>query len=149
MAVTRVERIIDAPAADVFRAVADVETLARALPHVVAVEVLSDRRRGVGTRFRETRDLGGRLASMVLEVVEYVEAERVRLRADSGGTIWESVFAVEAVGDQTRLVAELEPQAYRLLPKVVNPWLRRGLTRGVAADLDAVKEWCELRTTTP
>lgn len=143
MTTTRVERIIDAPIGEVFHAIADVDNLAYALPHVVEVEFLTLQKSGVGTKFREVREREGRVASMVLEIVEYVEAERVRVRADSGGTIWDAVFAVEELGDRTRLVLEMEAQAYRWLPRIVNPWLRRSLARGVEADLDAVKAWCE------
>ncbi len=143
MPTTRAERIIEAPIDEVFHAIADAASLACALPHVVSVEFLTPQRSGVGTRFRETREWKGRVASMVLEIVECVDAERLRLRADARGTTWDSSFAVEEVGPRTRLVYQLRGQATHWLPRLVNPWLRRGLARAVEADLDAVKAWCE------
>ena len=62
---------------------------------------LSEVRTGVGTRFRETRLMHGKERSTELEVTEYVENERVRMVADTDGTVWDSVFVVSPVEGKT------------------------------------------------
>ena len=89
MTTTHVETRIHAPVDEVFRTVADIHNFATAVPEIVDVEFLSERRSGVGTRFRETREMGSRSASTVLEVTEYVENERVRLVSEAGGAAHE------------------------------------------------------------
>ncbi len=99
-----VTRTISAPIDLVFSTVADIHRLSQALPHIVKVEFLSEIRSGVGTRFRETRLMNGKEARTELEVIEFVENDRVRLVApDSQGTIWDTVFAVKAENERTLL----------------------------------------------
>ena len=89
-----VTKEIGAPPDLVFATVADIENFSQAVPHIVDVEILSETRRGVGTRFRETRLMGGKEATAEMEVTEYVEGDRVRIVSDTGGTVWDSVFTV-------------------------------------------------------
>ncbi|MEL7155904.1 MAG: SRPBCC family protein, partial [Actinomycetota bacterium] len=103
MTVTTVSRTINAPAEHVFDVVAHIENFSRAVPTITDVEFLTDQRRGVGTRFRETRVMGRRQASTELEVTEYEGGRRIRLVADEGGSIWDSVFTTEPDGEGTRL----------------------------------------------
>lgn len=137
-------RTIRAPLARVFGAVADVEQLSRVLPHVVRVEFLSDAHRGVGTRFRETRRVGRKEATTELAVTEYVENERVRLVAtDPLGTVWDSVFAVEPIGTDTRLTLTMDAHARRWLARCFNRLIRGAIRRGVERDLDLFRAYCE------
>jgi carbon monoxide dehydrogenase subunit G len=136
-------RLIDAPIGEVFHAVADIDNFANALPHIVRVEFLTPQKTGVGTRFVETRLLKRKETRTTLEVVEYVEAEMVRLVSDQGGTIWDTTFRVAEVGFQTELVMQMEARAYALLAKVVNPLIRGMVAKAVEADMDAVKAYCE------
>ena len=142
---TAISRTIRAPAEAVFEAVADISNFSEAVPHIVGVEFLTDSRVGVGTRFRETRKMGKREASTVLEVTEYVKNERVRMVSDAGGTVWDSLFTVTPVGDgrSTRLDLVMEARPYRLMARVFVPLMRRVVARAVAGDIDAVKGWLE------
>ena len=113
-----VTRTIDAPVEKVFETVGHIENFKRAIPHIVDVKFLSEQHSGVGTRFQETRLMGGREASTELEVTEWVENERVRIVADSGGTIWDTVFTVAAEGSGTVLEMEMEARPYKLAAKL-------------------------------
>ena len=99
---TTITRTIEAPVEAVFEAVADISNFARAVPDIARVEFLTESRVGVGSRFRETRVMRGREASTVLEVTEYVRNERVRLVADAGGTVWDSLSTVVGAGEDGR-----------------------------------------------
>ncbi len=144
MKVYEVRRHIRAPRDLVFRTLSDIEQFSQAIPHIVRVEILSDQKVGLGTRFRETRLMNGREATTVLEVTEYVENDRIRLVADAGGTIWDSVFVVHSAGDdQTELTLTMVGNAYTFFAKIMNFMIGPMLKKALAGDMDAVKTHCE------
>lgn len=138
-----VSKLIDAPVAEVFRTVAHVDVMSKALPHVTRFEVLTDRTEGVGVRFRETRVMNGREATTELEVTEYTPDERVRMVADTNGTIWDSVFAVRRVDNKTDLTLTMESRPYRLMARIVTPLIQGPIRRAVDKDLELIKKFCE------
>ena len=145
MSRTRTSRTIDAPVEAVFEAVADIANFSQAVPHIARVEFLTERRVGVGTRFRETRLMRGREATTELEVTEYERNERVRLVSDAGGTVWDSLFTVTPEGDgrSTRLDLVMEAKPYRFMSRLLVPLIKGVVAKAVAADMDAVKAWLE------
>ena len=138
-----VTRTIDAPIDVVFKTVADIRQFSKALPHVVKFVFLSDVTSGVGTRFRETRLMKGKEATTELEVTEYVENDRVRMVADSHGTVWDTTFAVSSEGGKTTLTMTMDAKAYKLLPRLMNPLIKGMITKAVKRDMDLVKAFCE------
>ena len=141
---TTVTRTIQAPIEQVFDAVAHIENFQKAVPAITNVEFLTETRRGVGTRFKETRLMGKREASTELEVTEYVENDRIRLVADAGGTIWDTVFTVKlADGGGVELSMVMDAKPYKLLAKFFNPLIKGMIQRHIEKDMDAVKEYCE------
>ena len=142
---TRTSRTIDAPVEAVFEAVADIANFSKAVPHIARVEFLTERRVGVGTRFRETRLMRGREATTELEVTEYERNERVRLVSDAGGTVWDSLFTVTPEGDgrSTRLDLVMEAKPYRFMSRLLVPLMKGVVAKAVAADMDAAKAWLE------
>lgn len=143
MSRTTVRRTIDAPVDFVFRTVSEIDNYSKAIPHIVDVEFLSDVKRGVGSRFRETRLMMGREASTVLEVKEYAADERVRLVSDEGGTIWDSVFTVRSVNGGTELTLVMDARPYTFKSRILVPVMKFIIRRGLVKDMDAVKEYCE------
>ncbi len=113
------------------------------LPHIVNVEFLTEQRKGVGTRFRETRLMGKRKGSAELEVTEYVENERTRLVSDQGGTIWDTVFTVQPAAEGVELKMVMDANAYKLLAKLLNPLIKWMIRKFIEQDMDAVKSYCE------
>ena len=140
---TIVTRLIDAPIDKVFRTVADIRQFSQVVPHIVKIEYLSDQKTGVGARFRETRLMKGKEAVTELEVTEYIENDRVRLVADSHGTVWDTVFTVKNENAQTELTMRMDAKAYKLLPKLINPLIKGMVKKAITSDMDCVKEYCE------
>ena len=136
-------RTIDAPVDQVFRTVSDIRNYSKAVPDIVTVEMLSDVTSGVGTRFRETRLMRGREATTELEVTECVENDRIRLLADSHGTVWDSEFSVREADGRTELRLVMDARPYELLPKLLNPLMKFFVKKGLEKDVDAVKTYCE------
>ena len=138
-----IERTIAAPIEKVFRTVAHIEEFSKAIPHIVNVEILSDVKTGVGTRFRETRLLKGEEAQADLEVTEYAENDRIRLVADSHDTVWDTVFTVREQGAATELTMVMEAKPQGLLAKLAAPMMMGMVKKLVEADMDSVKAHCE------
>ena len=138
-----VRKTIAAPVERVFETLADVESFAQAIPHSVGIEFLSERRSGVGPRFRETRQTGSRKATTELEITECVPNERLRMVADSHGSIWDSLFVLEEVAGGTELTVTMEAKAHQLVARLMNPMVMPAIQSAMESDLDSVKRYCE------
>lgn len=135
---------IAAPVEAVFDTIAHVDRFAEAVPNVKDVEYLGETRRGVGTRFKETREIKGRVGTTVLEVTEYGENEKVRIVSDAGGTIWDTLFTVERFGEgTTQLGMVMEARPHTLFARISTPLVKGMVGKGIEADLVSVKEYCE------
>jgi len=146
MSRTTVIRTIDAPIEEVFDTVAHIDNFAKAVRHIVATEFLSEVKSGVGARFRETRRMRGRETTTELEVTEYVKNDRVRMVADAGGTVWDTLFEVAPDSDRVKLTVSMDARAYRLMPRLVNPFIKGFVQKAIEADMDAVQAYCEEAT---
>ena len=142
-----VARSISSPISDVFKAITEVEKLPDTNPDVVAVEFLTDSRSGAGTRFRETRAGKGKHVVTELEVTEQVENSHARFVSDMGGTVWDTLFSFQPEGSPpgsaTRLEIQLDAKPYKLLPRIVTPFIMGMVRKGMEAHIDSVKEYCE------
>jgi uncharacterized membrane protein len=143
MGKTSVSRTINAPVSEVFDVVAHVENFSKAVPEIKEIEFLTDVHSGVGTKFRETRDMRGKWSTAELEVTEYEKDDRIRLVSDEAGAIWDSLYTVTAEGEGTRLTLEMESRPYKLLAKLTVPLVGGVVRKAVEADMDAVKDYCE------
>lgn len=146
MSQTRSSRTISAPVEAVFDCVAHIENFSHAVPDIANIEFLTQSRRGVGTRFRETRVMKGRESTTELEVTEYDVPHRIRLVSDEGGTIWDTVFSTAATDEGTRLDMVMDARPHKLWSRVVNPLIGRMISKAVEEDMDAVKAYCESTT---
>ncbi len=126
-----------------FETVADIRNFSKAVTDIVDVEFLSDQKSGVGTRFKETREINGREASTELEVTEYEQNDHIRMVSDSHGTVWDSLFSVKRINGNTELTLVMDANAYKFLPKLLNPVMRYFIKKEIAKDMDAVKLYCE------
>ena len=144
MSRTEIQRTIAAPADKVFAAVADVRQFSRAVEHIERVEFVSDTRTGLGTRFRETRRMRGRESTVELEITEFAAPERVRFLSEAGGVKWDTVFTVaRARGGNTRLTMVMEATPLTLPARLMVPLMKGMVRKAIAADMDAVKRYCE------
>jgi len=143
MTTITITRTIYAPIQTVFRTVADVRQFSKAVPGIVRVDFLSETKSGVGTRFRETRMMRRKEASTDLEVTEYVENDRVRIVADTGGTVWDTLFTVVRKDGATVLTMYMEVRSDGPISKLINKAIRRMVKKAIEQDMDSVKRYCE------
>jgi carbon monoxide dehydrogenase subunit G len=146
MSRTTIIRLINAPLEKVFKTVSDISQFSKAIPHIVNIEYLTEKKTGLGTRFRETRLMKGKEAVTELEVTEYIENDRIRLVADSHGTVWDTVFTVRAEKRKTELTMIMDAKAYKLLPKLLNPLIKGIIKKAITKDIESVKVFCEKAT---
>ncbi|MBD3166207.1 hypothetical protein GF324_06395 [bacterium] len=143
MAQVTLTRSIQAPTEAVFGVVSDIRNFSKAVDNIQKVEFLSETQSGVGTRFRETRLMGGREASSVLEVTEFVPGEKVRLVSESQGTVWDSVFTVQPENGGTNLTLHMTATSKNVITKLMVRLMMGMVTKAIAKDMDAVKAYCE------
>ena len=134
---------ITAPIGVVFNAFADIRQIPIVLPHVITQEFLSDIKSGIGTRFRETRLMNGKESITELEVTEYVENDHVRMVADSHGTVWDTIVCMNQEKERVALTITMDAKAYKLLPKLMYPFIKGMIKKAMVKDLDLVKSYCE------
>ncbi|MBX2797325.1 MAG: SRPBCC family protein [Myxococcales bacterium] len=125
---------IAAPAPDVFRTITEVERFPETTPAVTSIEFIGGEGfEGVGTRFRETRDMGkGKTLVTELEVVEYDADQRtVRMVADTHGTIWDTTMSVEERPEGSHLTIRMDARGStwfrRMMNRVMAPLFRKGI----------------------
>jgi uncharacterized protein YndB with AHSA1/START domain len=106
MATTTVssERLIDAPAEQVWRVLTDMEGAPRVLTGVDAVEVFTPGPFAVGTRWRETRRMFGTQATEEMRVTACEAPHRYTTEADSHGSHYVSGFTLTPQGPDATLV---------------------------------------------
>jgi len=143
MAKISAARKINAPIEEVFDVVAHIENFSKAVPHITDVEFLTEEHRGVGTKFKETREMRGREASTELEVTEYMANERVRMVSDTGGAVWDTVFQMRPVDGGTQLGMIMDARPHSLFARITTPIFKGMIGKAVEADMDAVKAYCE------
>ncbi len=143
MSTITVSKKINAPKAIVFKTIADIRNFSEAVPDIVDIEFLSSQKYGKGTKFRELREMNGKNVSTELEVTELNEGENIRLVSDAGGTIWDSVFTVSEENEVTELTLVMEAKPYKLLPKLLTPFMKVFMRKALEKDLNAVKDYCE------
>ncbi len=135
--------MIDAPIDLVFETISTPEKFMEAVPHIKSIEFLTKQRSGPGTRFKETRLMGKREASTVLQIMDQEKNSHIRMVSKAGGTTWDSTFSTEAEEDgvQLRLVMTAVPSNFlaRMSIRMIKGMLEKSLKK----DMLAVKEYCE------
>ena len=146
---TTIHRSINAPVQVVFDTVAHIDNFRKAIPDILDVEYTSDVQNGIGARFKETRDMNGRTATVELEVTDYAENDRVRLVSDAGGTVWDTVFTTEATEEGTSLTMVMDAKPHKFLAKLFIPITKGMIRKSIEKDMDAVKAYCEKHIQNP
>ncbi len=144
MSFSKTTRTIKASAQSVFEAIAHIENFSKVVPDIIQVKFLSEKKTGLGARFKETRKMGKREATTELEITEYVPNERVRFVSDAGGSVWDTIMTVQPKGDgQVELAMQMDAKPHKFVAKLLNPLIKGMVNKAVNSDMDAVKAYCE------
>lgn len=144
-----VTREIAAPVEAVFDRAANFEDAARTLTAIKRVEMLTEGDVGVGTRFRETREMFGREAIEEMEVVEFERPRRYVLGTENHGARYSSEMAFEPLpdgGTRVRMSFEAQPVTFfaRVMSFLTKPMMKK-MVEACAKDLDDLARVCERR----
>ena len=136
-------RSIEATPERVFQTMADPEEFNKATPDGAGVEYLTPEHRGVGVKFRATRNVRGKPQAFDQEVTEYLPTRAITLVNVTHGTRWESRVTVEPAARGTMLTLTMDAVTDRLLARIMNRLISPMLERALEKDMDAVKSYCE------
>lgn len=140
MTTISISQDVSAPAARTWEILTDLDSAAQRISGIDLLERLGGPEFGVGTRWRETRTMLGKEATEEMEVTEVDPGSSYTVEAESHGTHYLSVIAVEDLGDnQSRLTMKFGAEPLSSMSKVMNATLGRlfvGATRkALAKDL--------------
>lgn len=125
-----VEVVIDAPVTFVWGDVEDISSHVSWMLDAAEIRFLTDQRRGVGTRFECDTEVGPLKVTDVMEVTDWVDAERMGVRHQGvvGGT---GVFTLRASGSATVFswVEDLDFPWYFAGP--VGAWVARPILKAI------------------
>jgi len=141
-----VETLIAASPEAVFAILTDISRLPEVLAGIEQVEVLTPGPLAVGTRFRETRRMFGRLATEEMTVAEIVPSERFVLTAFNHGTRYraEHVLDTAGTGSYVRLRFEGRPETPLAWLMAPLGWMfQSGVKAQLASDLADIKRAAE------
>ncbi|WP_267245180.1 SRPBCC family protein [Streptomyces sp. PR69] len=141
-----VERRIAAPAGRVWQALTDLENMPQVLSGVEQVEILSEGQQGpfdIGTRWRETRRMMGKLATEEMYVTAVEPESRYVVEADSRGAHYVSEFALRADGPEAttvRMTFSATPPSGigGVVAKLLGGLGRRAVGKAIAKDLEDI-----------
>lgn len=137
-----VERRVAAPPARVWEVLTDLDRAPEVIGAIDSVEVHTDPPFGIGTRWTETRTMGGRQATETMEVVELDPGRRYEVEAVGTGARYRSGFQLEPDGDGTRVTSTFgaEPlgMVSRLMAATIGRLFEGATRRAMAADLDDI-----------
>lgn len=142
-----VSRTIQSPLPKVFETIARPDRFCEAIPDIIQIEIISDQKYGVGTRFRETRNMNGKTAVAEMTVSEQVENQLVRLVAEMGGADWDTCFRLSPLGKDVQLDMIMIARPKTLFAKFLTPLIMGMVGKAVGSDMDQVKIHCEKLST--
>lgn len=143
---------IQAPVAIVFDVFSDIENIDSRIKGITQVEILSDVRQGVGTRWRETRVMFGQEATEEMAISKFDVNRSYEVVASSRGMDYHSVYTFQEQDGGTLVTMTFAGKAISLTAKLMAPlgYLMQGPTRkALEADMDDLKAICEQRVTQP
>ena len=134
---------IKADKSTVFNAISTPKEFSLAVPKILEVEILSEQKEGLGTKFRETREMNGKKSSVVLEVIGYDQDNSIQLVSTAGGSTWDSIFTVDNDGNETILKLTMTSKPHNIFAKLMNGLIAKMLTKALNEDLNSIKKYCE------
>lgn len=133
MATVNVSNLIAAPVDTVFRLFTDVEHGPAHVSGIKKVEMLTPGRFGLGTRWRETREVLGLSDSAEMEVTSFEQDRTYTISHSKAGVRIDTLFWFEPTGNGTTVSIEFELDTAGLPPGLLTPleWAIAGKVREV------------------
>ena len=146
MATIKVSRDIAAPLETVFAMFTDIEHGPGRVSGIKGIEMLTFGDFRLGTKWRESREVLGRLDDAEMEITTFERNRSYTITHHKAGVRIDTVFAFEPVGPGTRVSIEFALHPQGLPPALLSPleWAIAGKVRDVLnADLLDLKQTIE------
>jgi hypothetical protein len=98
--------VIDAPVEKVFEAATNVNNFKEIMVNVVEVQLLTEGPFQKGTKFKEVREIKGRKAEAIIEVLECVTNEKYSVKSENNGLFVEYRYVFKPQGEATLIQFE-------------------------------------------
>lgn len=137
---------LEAPVSEVFAAFTDIEHSAQRVTGIKGVEMLTSGGFRLGSRWRETREVMGRLDSADMEVTAFEHGRGYTITHYKGGAKIDTVFTFAPEGEGTLVAIEFGLENQGLPPGLLTPvsWAIAGKVKEVLAkDLSDMKRSVE------
>jgi carbon monoxide dehydrogenase subunit G len=139
-----IREVVRAPLERVYALSTDIDRAREWLPPQVRTEKLGEGPLRVGTRYRETRPILGRLDTQVYEVTVLDPQRRSEVLADGRQGRFRFRLDYEAIdASTTRLTLSGEATGLGCLGVLAAPLVRRVMRHNMAIDLAGLKSWIE------
>ena len=143
-----VSTLIDAPKEKVWEAISDFTGAEQVISGIKKIEILEKPEKGlVGLKWRETREMFGKEATEVMWITSEEKGVQYKTRAESHGSIYETVMRVEKEGNKTRLSMDFSAKAQNFFTVIMSATiglLFKGATKkALQKDLEDVKAHME------
>jgi len=143
---------VNAPLEQVFDVFTDIASTANRLSGVKRIELLTDDAVGVGTRWRETREMFKREATETLEFTQFDPPGSCTVECESCGALWTTVFTFtpEDASGATRVEQVMTARSLTFKARLLAPLslLFKGAVRkAMAKDMADLQRCCEAPTT--
>lgn len=112
---------VDAPKEEVFRIFTDFENAPKRVRGISKLEVLTDGPVGVGTRFRETREMFKREATEEMEITQLTPGESYTVGCETCGCEYATVFRFTPTRSGTDVEMQMTTRAISLFAKIMSP----------------------------
>ena len=138
--------ILAAPVEDVFKAFTDLEHQAGRVSGIKGIEVLTTGGFRLGTRWRETREVLGRIDDAEMEVTQFAQNAGYTITHEKAGVRIDTVFAFAPAGDGTKVSITFSLENQGLPPGLLTPvsWAIAGKVKeALGKDLTDMKKAIE------
>lgn len=135
-----------APIEDVFKAFTDIEHQAGRVSGIKGIEVLTTGGFRLGTRWRETREVLGRVDDAEMEVTQFAQNAGYTISHEKAGVRIDTVFAFAPAGDGTTVSITFNLENQGLPPGLLTPvsWAIAGKVKeALGKDLTDMKKAIE------
>jgi carbon monoxide dehydrogenase subunit G len=142
----QLSKTINAPVEKVFDVFSDITQIENRIKGITKVEILSDVKSGVGTRWRETRVMFGRQATEEMEISALEANRSYDVVAESRGMKYHTNYTFTPQGDGTHVEMVFSGQPVSIMAKLMTPlaYLMKGTIRkAMDKDMDELKAVCE------
>lgn len=137
---------IEAPVDKTFAMFTDLDQATQRVSAIKGVEMLTPGQFSLGSRWRETREVLGRLDSAEMEVTAFERNKTYTITHHKAGTRVDTIFRFEPSGTGTKVSVEFGLDSHGLPPGLLTPvsWAIAGKVREVLGhDLEDMKRSVE------